>query len=245
MTVHLERDAGVATVMLDRPSRLNALDSDTLAALSEVLKQAADPDTRALVLRGAGEAFSAGADVEELVDLDVEAATAYVDRAQAVTSALTGFPAPTVAAIDGYCLGGGWELALCCDLRVASEDAVLGHTEIDLAVVPAWGGLDRLLTLVDDETARRLVYFGERVDAQDAHELGLVGDVVAADQLDDQVATLADDLADKPPFALRATKEAIAATELPEADGRRYRRRLWGSLFGTDAQRSAMAAFLE
>lgn len=245
MTVSLERQDGVATVTLERPDRLNALDMDTLTALGDTLAEANDPETRVLVLAGAGDAFSAGADVRELVEAEVEAALAYVDRAQAVTMALSTFPTPTVAAIGGYCLGGGWELALACDLRVASEAAVLGHTEIDLAVVPAWGGLERLRTLVDDETARRLVYFGERLDAQDAHELGLVGDVVAADQLDDQVGTLTADLVDKPAFALRATKEAFEAARLPAGDARLYRRRLWGTLFGTAAQREAMRSFLE
>lgn len=245
MTVSLDRDDGVATLTLDRPERLNALDTPTLEALADALAEAETPDTRVLVLRGAGEAFSAGADVSELADLDVEGATAYVDRAQAATTALATFPAPTIAALDGYCLGGGWELALSCDLRVAAEDAVLGHTEIDLAVVPAWGGLRRLARLVDDETARRLVYFGERLDAQDAHEYDLVGDVVAPDQLDDRVASLAADLAEKPPFALRATKEAFATARLAREDDLRYQRRLWGALFGTDAQQAAMREFLE
>ena len=163
--VRLDTDGGVGTVTIDRPERHNALDSATLAALESALADARDDDVRALVLTGAGEeSFSVGADVRELADASVAEADAYVETAQRVTRELAGFPAPTVAAISGYCLGGGWELALNCDLRVASERAVLGHTELDLAVVPVWGGVRKLVRLVGDETARRLVFFAERLD---------------------------------------------------------------------------------
>lgn len=243
MTVELDREDGVARVTLSRPERHNALDSETLEALADALVDAEDAD--ALVLRGAGESFSSGADVRELVGMDVADADAYAARAQRATRALAEFPAPSVAAIDGYCLGGGWELALCCDLRVASTEAVVGYTEVDLSVVPAWGGLHRLVRLVDDETARRLVFFGDRVDAQDAHELGLVGDVVAADQLDEYVADTVSDLTDKPAFALRAAKSAIeGAYDDPDA-ARQRQRRLWSELFGTDEPQKAMRSFLD
>lgn len=245
MSVQLDHEDDVATVTIDRPDRLNALDSATLLALGEAIEEANTAETHVLVLRGSGDAFCAGADVNELVALDPEGATDYVDRAHRVTTGLARFPAPTIAALDGYCLGGGWELALACDLRVATTSTVLGHTEIDLAVVPAWGGLRRLVRLTNDETARRLVFFGDRIDAQDAHELNLIGDVVAEDQLDDHVASLAADLAGKPGFALRATKEALASTWMARGDDLRYQRRLWGSLFGTDAQAAEMQAFLD
>jgi enoyl-CoA hydratase len=185
-TVRLDTDGGVGTVTIDRPERHNALDSATLSALESALAEARDDDVAALVLTGAGEeAFSVGADVRELADASVAEADAYVAAAQRVTGELAGFPVPTVAAIDGYCLGGGWELALNCDLRVASERAVLGHTELDLAVVPAWGGVRKLVRLVGDETARRLVFFAERLDAQDAYELDLVGGRLAHDEVAD------------------------------------------------------------
>lgn len=244
--VRLEVGEGVATVTLDRPP-VNALNGPTLKALGDRLGEARDADPGALVLAGAPEeVFSAGADVGALVESDPAGADAYVEVAQRATRRLAEFPAPTVAAVDGYCLGGGWELALCCDLRVASERAVVGHTEIDLAVVPTWGGLRKLVRLVGDETARRLVYFGERVDGQDAYEMGLVGELVAHGEVDERVDTLAADLRRKPSFALHATKEAVdhAWTDDSGAD-RRYERRLWGELFGTDDQRRAMEAFLK
>jgi enoyl-CoA hydratase/carnithine racemase len=245
-TVRLDQDGGVATITIDRQDRYNALDSATLAALESALADARTDEVAALVLTGEGEdAFSVGADVRELVDADVPEADAYVERAQRVTTELAAFPAPTIAAITGYCLGGGWELALNCDLRVASERAVVGHTELDLAVVPVWGGVRTLVRLVGDETARRLVFFGERLDAQDAYELDLVGDVIAHGNVTAYAHGLAEELAAQPTFALRAAKEAFeyAWRERPADLG--YQRRLWGELFGTESQREAMRSFLD
>ncbi|WP_435097918.1 enoyl-CoA hydratase/isomerase family protein [Halarchaeum sp. P4] len=240
-------DDGVATVTIDRPDRLNALSSATLEALLDVLDEAEAADARVLVLTGAGEdAFAAGADIEEMAEFSTPEAHAYASLGHDVTRAIETFPAPVVAAINGYALGGGLELALACDLRVASERAVLGQTETDLGIIPGWGGTQRLPRLVGDETARRLVYFGERVDAQDAHEFGLVGEVVAHDELDGHVADLASDLAARPRVALAAAKEAI--TQSHETDlgaGLDFERRTWASLFGTHDQREGMRAFLE
>ena len=245
-TVRLDQDGGVGTVTIDRTDRHNALDSATLAALESALAEARTDDVAALVLTGAGEeAFSVGADVRELADATVPAADAYVETAQRVTTELAEFPAPTIAAINGYCLGGGWELALNCDLRVASERAVVGHTELELAVVPVWGGVRTLVRLVGDETARRLVFFGERLDAQDAYELDLVGDVIAHDNVDDYARGLAEDLADQPAFALQAAKEAFEYAWRERAADLGYQRRLWGELFGTETRREAMHSFLD
>lgn len=244
-TVRLDHDDAVATVTVDRPDRYNALDSATLAELDDRLAEARDADVDVLIFTGAGDdAFSVGADVRELVDADVAAADAYVERAQRVSRDLARFPAPTIAAINGYCLGGGWELALCCDIRVASERAVVGHTELDLAVVPVWGGLRRLVGLVGDETARRLVFFAERIDAQDAYEYGVIGDVVAHDEVASYVGELAADLADQPSFALRGAKEAFEFARREREADLGFQRRLWGELFGTERQREAMREFL-
>ncbi|RBI61782.1 enoyl-CoA hydratase/isomerase family protein [halophilic archaeon] len=246
-TIRLDVEDGVATLTVDRPDRLNAMNVETLTSLKEALAEAEAADARVLVLTGAGEdAFVAGADIGYMQDLSTAEAQAYAELGHEVADAIETFPAPVIAAINGYAFGGGCELALACDLRVASEDAVLGQTEIDLGIVPGWGGTQRLSRLVGDELARRLVFFGERVDAQDAHEMGLVGDVVAHDQLDDYVAEMADDLAGKPAFALEAAKEALNQVhESDQTAGLRYERRLWSSLFGTHDQREGMAAFVE
>ena len=245
-TVHLDTEGDVGTVTVDRPERYNALDSATLSALEDVLADAREEEVSALVLAGAGEdAFSVGADIQELADASVAEADAYVERAQRVTRELSAFPAPTVAAVNGYCLGGGWELALNCDLRVAGERAIVGHTELDLAVVPVWGGVRKLVRLVGDETARRLVFFAERLDAQDAYELGLVGDIIAHDNVDEYAHELADDLAAQPTFALQAAKEAFEYAWRERRADVGFQRRLWGELFGTETQREAMREFLD
>lgn len=240
-------DDGVATLTVDRSEKLNSLNVETLHALKDALEEAADRDVRCLVLTGAGEkAFVAGADISYMQDLSTAEAQAYAELGHRVADAIESFPSPVIAAINGYAFGGGCELALACDLRVASERAVLGQTEIDLGIVPGWGGTQRLSRLVDDETARRLVFFGERVDASDAYELGLVGDVVAHDRLDDHVAEMASDLAAKPQFALGVAKEALNMVhEEPQHAGLAYEKRAWSGLFGTHDQREGMRAFVE
>jgi enoyl-CoA hydratase/carnithine racemase len=246
-TIALDYADGVATLTVDRPDRLNALNVDTLEAIEEALDEAEDEDVGALVLTGAGEdAFVAGADISYMQDLSTPEAQAYAELGHRVMNAVEEFPTPVIAAVNGYAFGGGCELALAADLRVAAESAVLGQTEVDLGIIPGWGGTQRLSRLVGDEIARRLVFFGERIDAQDAHEHGLVGEVVASDQLDDHVHELAADLAAKPTYALSAAKEALnQAHEMPQSAGLRYERRLWSGLFGTHDQREGMKAFLE
>jgi enoyl-CoA hydratase/carnithine racemase len=246
-TITLDVDDAIATLTVDRPERLNALNVDTLEAIEDALAEAEAQDARVLILTGAGEkAFVAGADISYMQDLTTPAAQAYAELGHRVADAIESFPGVTIAAINGYAFGGGCELALACDLRVASERAVLGQTEIDLGIVPGWGGTQRLTRLVGDETARRLVFFGERVDASDANELDLVGEVVAHDQLDQHVRDMATELAEKPAVALRTAKEALNQVhEMPQHAGLAYERRAWAGLFGTHDQREGMAAFVE
>jgi enoyl-CoA hydratase/carnithine racemase len=245
-TITLDVTDDVATLTVDRPDSLNALNVETLEAMETALAQAAD-EARVLVLTGAGEkAFVAGADISYMQDLTTPEAQAYAELGHRVADAIESFPGPTIAAVNGYAFGGGCELALACDLRVASERAVLGQTEIDLGIVPGWGGTQRLTRLVGDEMARRLVFFGERVDASDANEIDLVGEVVAHDQLDDHVRQMAEELAAKPAVALRTAKEALNQVhETHQSAGLAYERRAWAGLFGTHDQREGMAAFVE
>ena len=245
-TVSLDIDEDVGTLTVERPEKLNAMTVETLEALRSGIAEAGEADARALVLTGAGEeAFIAGADISYMKDLDTTEAQAYAELGHDVARSLETFPAPTIAAVNGYAFGGGCELALACDLRVAAETAVFGQTEIDLGIVPGWGGTQRLPRLVDDEVARRLILFGERIDAIDAEECGLVGEVVAAERLDERVDELTADLAAQPRFALAAAKEAInAAYGTSLEDGLTYERRVFSGLFGTPDQREGMDAFV-
>jgi enoyl-CoA hydratase/carnithine racemase len=245
--VSLTFEDDVATVTVDRPERLNALNVETLEGLADAVREAERAGARALVLAGAGgEAFVAGADIDHMRELSTTGALAYAELGHDLCRAIETFPAPAVAAVGGYAFGGGCELALACDLRVASERAVLGQTEIDLGIVPGWGGTQRLPRLVGDEVARRMIFFGERVDAADAHEHGLVGEVVAHDELDERVAGMAATLAAKPRHAMCAAKEALNAYHETDVEsGLKFERRTFSGLFGTPDQREGMAAFLE
>jgi enoyl-CoA hydratase/carnithine racemase len=187
-TVTLDVTDGVARLTVDRPDALNAMNTETLDEIGDAIAEAEAEDARVLVLTGAGDdAFIAGADIDYMKEFSTPEALAYAERGQAVVRDLLSFPGVTIAAINGYAFGGGCEFALACDLRVASERAMIGQTEIDLGIIPGWGGTQLLQRLVPDETARRLIFFGERLDASDAHERGLVGDVVAHDELYDYV----------------------------------------------------------
>ncbi|OAQ54493.1 enoyl-CoA hydratase [Natrinema mahii] len=245
-TVDLEWDGAVATLTVDRPDALNALNVETLTAMGEAIEDAADEGARALVLTGAGDAFIAGADIKYMRDLGAENAQEWGALGHDVADALEAFPAPTIAAVNGYAFGGGCEMALACDLRVAGESALIGNTEIDLGIIPGWGATQRLPRLVGDETARRMIFLGERLDAESAAEAGLFGEVVPDDDLADVVAELADRLAAKPAFAMRTAKRAInQGLEGSQESGLAYERRAFASLFGTPDQREGMAAFVE
>jgi enoyl-CoA hydratase len=245
-TVQLEWDDDVATLTVDRPDALNALNVETLEAMLEALEEAADGDARALVLTGAGDAFIAGADIKYMQDLSPEEAQEWSELGHEVADALEAFPAPVVAAVNGFAFGGGCEMALACDLRIAGESAIIGNTEIDLGIIPGYGATQRLPKVVGDETARRMIYLGERLDAETAAEEGLFGEVVADGELDDRAAELAAELASKPAFALRAAKQSINQShESGQAAGLEYEKRAFAGLFGSHDQREGMAAFVE
>ncbi|MFC6719686.1 enoyl-CoA hydratase/isomerase family protein [Natrialbaceae archaeon GCM10025810] len=237
----------VATLTVDRPEALNALNVETLEAMGEALATAADGDARALVLTGAGDdAFIAGADIKYMKDLSVAEAQEWGELGHGVADALEAFPAPTIAAVNGYAFGGGCEMAIACDLRVAAESAIIGNTEIDLGIIPGWGATQRLPELVGDEVARRMIYLGERLDAESAAEVGLFGKVVPDDDLEVVAAELAERIAEKPAVAMRAAKQSLnQRLEGSQAAGLDYEKRAFASLFGTHDQREGMDAFVE
>jgi enoyl-CoA hydratase/carnithine racemase len=246
-TVSLDWTGNVATLTIDRPEAMNALNTPTLEALDEALTEAEREGARALVVTGAGEnAFIAGADISHMQSLDTEEAYEYAEMGQDVMDDVEVFPAPVVAAVNGYAFGGGCELALACDIRIAAENAVIGQPEIDLGILPGWGGTQRLSQLVGDEVARRLVFLGERIPAGDAREYGLVSEVVDEGEAHGAAMELAEQFAEKPTFALQSAKEALNRVHEGDQDsGLAFERRAWAGLFGTPDQREGMEAFLE
>jgi enoyl-CoA hydratase len=241
-----ERLPGVALVTLDRPEVRNALDDALLGQLGDALRALdADEGCRCIVLTGAGErAFAAGADVREMID-ETPASLMLRDRF-ARWDDIAAIRTPLIAAVRGYALGGGLELALICDMIVAGDDARFGQPEINLGVIPGAGGTQRLTRAIGRLRATELILTGRVIDAAEADRLGLVTRVVPAGQTVAAALELAARVASMPPLAVLAAVASVrAAEELPLSDGIGLERRRFHLLFGTEDQREGMAAFLE
>lgn len=217
--VLLERRGAVAIVTLNRPAKRNAMDHATLGLLGDIVEALGDDDTvRALILTGAGDrAFSAGADLRALDGLDDAGARDWIALGHAVFDAVAGLPKPTIAAINGFALGGGLELALACDIRMAAATAQLGLPEVSLGWLPGWGGLRRLVTLIGPACAHDLVLSARRVEADEALRLGLVSRVLPAAALQDAALELAERIASYSPEAVALAKRALRDPELGQA----------------------------
>jgi len=247
MAVGIERAVGVATVTLDRPTALNAFDTEQLERLLAALRELrAAGDVRCLVLTGAGDkAFAAGADIKQMAGFSRPEALAFGRLGHAVASAIAGMPQPTIAAVNGYAFGGGCELALACDIRLASERAVFAQPEVSLGIPPGWGGTQRLPRLVGPGLAAELILTGRRVGAEEALRIGLVNAVHPADRLLPEALALAAAIAKNSPSAVRAAKAAMAVAFGTPGPGLATEVELFASAFGTPDQREGMAAFIE
>ena len=237
---------GVALVTIDRPDVLNALSFDLLDDLADALAALdADPECRAIVLTGAGErAFAAGADIRELAGQTP--ITLFADDRFAVWERIAATRKPLIAAVRGFALGGGCELAMSCDLIVAAEDARFGQPEITIGVMPGAGGTQRLTRAIGRARAMDLVLTGRSITAPEAAAMGLVSRVVPAETTLSAALELAAAIAAQPPIAVLAAKEAVRlAEELPLSAGLRHERRAFFSLFATEDQTEGMAAFVE
>lgn len=210
--ISVAADQGVATLTFNRPKAMNALNSALLDELSSALYQiAADASVHVLVLTGAGEkAFVAGADISELAVLTPLQAKLFIDKGQSVISRLGELPIPVIAAVNGYALGGGMEMALGCDFIYASENAAFGLPEITLGLIPGFGGTQRLARLIGANQARELIYTGRMLKAEEARALGIVNKVVPTASLMNDVMLVAAGMASKSRVALRAAKQAVS-----------------------------------
>jgi len=245
----LTREEDIAIVTFNRPKVLNALNHVTMEELSAVLDELADEsDIRCIILTGAGEkAFVAGADVNELRAIaSVADGAAFAAKGQTVLFKVENFDKPVIAAINGYALGGGCELAMACDIRVAADSARLGQTEINLGIIPGWGGTQRLPRLVGKGRAKWLILTGDMISAQEALRIGLVDFVVGADMLMETAKELAHKIASKAPLALAWAKRSInvgAETDLVTACA--YEASQFGLVCGTEDRLEGTSAFLE
>jgi enoyl-CoA hydratase/3-hydroxyacyl-CoA dehydrogenase len=211
--IRVERDGRVGRIVLDRPHRMNALTHDLLDELLEAVESfEADDETRSILVTGAGDrAFSSGADLTATASgaNHLDAIDQISRKGQSTFGRLRESPLPVVAGIDGYCLGGGMELSMCADLRVASERSEFGQTEFNWGLLPGWGGTQRLQRIVGEGRAKEIIFTAERFDAETMAEYGFVNEVTGNDELEERALELARDLADGPPLAMKFTKRAM------------------------------------
>ena len=246
--IQASREDGVAVLTIDRPDALNAFDVATLTELRDrLLELRADAETRVVVLTGAGDrAFAAGADIKHMSGLDPAEAKEWGGLGQSVAQLLETNPQPSVAAINGFALGGGCELALACDVRYASRNAKLGQPEINLGIVPGWGGTQRLARVCGLAVAKDLVLTGRTIDAEEALRIGLVSAVYEPGELLDRTLETARLLASKSPVALRAAKVALNhALQGDHVENLAHEVELFGELFASEDAKEGLAAFVE
>ena len=206
-----EKAEGIATITLNRPEALNAFSKELVAEVLQAVEEArADENVRVVILTGAGEkAFSAGADIKAMIGMTALKARELSLMGEKLCLAFENLEKPVVAAINGYALGGGMEVSMSCDIRIASESAKMGQTEVNIGLIPGWGGTQRLTRLVGLAKAKELVFSGKIIDAKTAEQLGIVNMVAPADKFRENVRQFALDLAAKAPVALKVAKALI------------------------------------
>ena len=246
-TLLVTTDGPITTITLNRPKALNALNSQLLGELNDAIAAVeADASARALILTGAGKAFVAGADISEMVDFTEDQALVFALKGQRILARLEALPIPVIAAVNGYALGGGCELAMACDIIYASEKARFGQPEVNLGVIPGFGGTQRLTRLVGPMIAQELIYSGRIIKPDEALRVGLVARVTPPEGLLEAAQATANTIATKGPVAIAHAKAVIrdgAGMPLPQAND--LEAKAFAACFLTEDQSEGMAAFLE
>lgn len=243
----LERRGRIALITINRPDKLNALNIKTREEMASALDELRnDQEIRVVVITGAGEkSFVAGADINEFAGRTAVEQRAVM-KAKSIFTAAEDFPKPLIAMINGFCLGGGCELALSCDIRIASEKARFGQPEINLGIIPGGGGTQRLTRLIGEGKAMQMILTGEIIDAQEALRLGLVNEVHPAAELEAKTMELAGKIAEKSPVALAMAKTAVkAAARTTLREGLDQEIDLFAICFSTEDKEEGVSAFLE
>ena len=244
----LEKKGYIAVATINRPKALNALNSEVLSDLDELVATVkADDEIRALVITGSGEkAFVAGADIGEMSTLTKEGGTAFGKHGNDVFRAIETLPIPTIAAVNGFALGGGCELSMACDIRICADTAVFGQPETGLGITPGFGGTQRLARLVSPGMAKQLIYTAKNIKADEAYRIGLVNAVYPLDEMLPAAEKLAETIAKNAPIAVRACKQAINEGLQVDMDKAIViEEKLFGSCFQSADQIEGMSAFLE
>jgi enoyl-CoA hydratase len=246
--VRTENKDGILIITIDRPKVLNALNAQTVGEIGEAFEAARhDASVKCVILTGGGEkAFVAGADINELAQMTPISGKATAEKGQRVLRAIERFPKPVIAAVNGFALGGGCELALACHIRVASENAKLGLPEVTLGIIPGYGGTQRMARLLGKGKALELILTGDRIGAEEAERIGLVNRVVPADQLMATCEEMARKIATRGPLAVSAAIEAVmSGSDMSFDEGQVLEATLFGLLASTDDMKEGLGAFLE
>jgi len=241
----IERDGQIATITINRPKSLNALNSQVLRELAQAVRECADQ--RAIILTGAGDrAFVAGADISEMAPMGPWQAREFSELGHVLTALIEDLPCAAIAAVNGYALGGGLELAVACDLIFASENAKMGLPEVSLGVTPGFGGTQRLVRLVGKLRAKEMIFTGDMVDAKRALEMGLVNAIVPRENLLAHCKAVAQKIAAKGPLAVARAKRLVErGYDMPLRAANRQEAESFALLFDTDDRREGMRAFVE
>ncbi|MHA1975139.1 MAG: enoyl-CoA hydratase/isomerase family protein [Candidatus Hodarchaeales archaeon] len=243
----IETDNRITTVTINRPKALNALNMETIEELQTFLDSDLDLNkTKVLIITGHGDkSFIAGADITTFVGKNPVTIRPFVLKLQKMINNIEDLPIPVIAKINGYCLGGGLELAMACDIRLASENALLGQPEIKLGLIPGAGGTQRLSRLVGKGFAKELIFTGDNIDPKKAYEIGLVNKVVPLEKLNEETNKIAEKLAKGPAFALNMAKEAInRGTEMSLLDATRMELELFALCFADEDAEEGIQAFI-
>jgi enoyl-CoA hydratase len=241
-------EGGVALLTFNRPKALNAMDSETMTELAAAVAVCKNDDNiKVLVLTGGGDkAFVAGADIAQMQNLRPKDALAFMELGHETMRSLETMSKPSIAAVNGFALGGGTEIAMSCDMRFASEKARFGQPEILIGLIPGWGGTQRLPRLIGMGRAKEIILGGEQVDAKRAYEIGLVNRVYPADQLMPETMKFAQKMATLPGFALKMAKHSMNyGYDLALDNANRLETECCAQCFSTDDQKEGMSAFLE
>ena len=243
-----EKSEGIATITLNRPEALNAFSKEVVSEVLQALEDIrSDESVRVVILTGAGEkAFSAGADIKAMIGMNSLKARELSLMGEKLCLALENLEKPVIAALNGYALGGGLEVAMSCDLRIASENSRMGQTEINIGLIPGWGGTQRLTRLVGRTKAKEMVFTGKMIDAKTAEQLGIVNMAVPADKFRETVRQFALDLASKAPVALRVAKALIdKGAEIGLDSALALEREGFGVVASTEDLQEGVKAFTE
>lgn len=245
--VTYEQDGFVGVITINRPQALNALNSQVLNDLEEVFNSVDLDTTRALVLTGAGEkSFVAGADIGEMSTLTKAEGEAFGKKGNDIFRMIETFPIPVIAAVNGFALGGGCEIAMSCDFRFCSDNAIFGQPEVGLGITPGFGGTQRLARIVGVGIAKQLIYTARNIKAEQAKAIGLVNDIFPQEELLEQAKKVASIIAANAPIAVRNCKKAINdGLDATMDDAVVIEEKLFGDCFETEDQKAAMANFLE